>query len=143
MSLEISTETMNSYLQALLNGGDFERYFSDDVAWTTMETGDQVHGREAVRDYILALHTQLFDAHPEVKSVTIGETTAALEADFVGTHTGEFAGIPATGAALRVPYCVVYDLDDSGIAALRAYIPVSQIVAQLQAAHSSAESSTV
>jgi steroid delta-isomerase-like uncharacterized protein len=132
MSRDVTAETINSYLQALLNGGDFGRYFSDDVAWTTMETGDQVHGREAVRDSILALHTQLFDGHLEVRSLTIGDATAALEADFVGTHTGEFAGIPPTGAALRVPYCVVYDIADDGIRALRAYIPVGLMVTQLQ-----------
>ena len=134
MSLDATTKTINSYLQALFNGDDFARYFSDDVAWTTMETGDQVHGRDGVRDYIVALHTQMFDAHPEVKSVTIGDATAALEADFVGTHTGEFAGIPPTGAALRVPYCVVYDLADHSIRALRGYIPVALMVTQLQTA---------
>jgi len=120
MSLDASG-TFHSYLQALLNGGDFGRYFSDDVAWTTMETGDQIHGREAVRDYILALHTQLFDAHPEVKSVTIGDATAVLEADFVGTHTGEFAGIPPTGAALWRSRS-------------SRYIPVGPMVTQLQTA---------
>ena len=28
---------------------------------------------------------------------------AAIEADFAGTHTGEFTGIAATGRAVRVP----------------------------------------
>ena len=134
MSLDASTKLINSYLQTLLNGGDFAQYFSDDVVWTTMETGDQVLGREAVRDYIVALHTQLFDAHPEVRSVTVGHATAALEADFVGTHISEFAGVPATGAALRVPYCVIYDLADDAIRALRGYIPITLMVSQLQAA---------
>jgi steroid delta-isomerase-like uncharacterized protein len=129
---------MDGYLAALLNGGDFGQFFTDDVAWTTMETGDHVRGREAVRDYILALHTQLFDAHPEVRSVAVADGIAALEADFVGTHIAEFAGIPATGSDIRVPYCVAYDLGDAGITALRGYFPVSQIVAQLQAAQSSA-----
>jgi hypothetical protein len=32
------------------------------------------------------------------------------EADFAGTHTGEFLGMAATGRSVRVPYCVVYDL---------------------------------
>jgi predicted ester cyclase len=134
MSVDTSTKTINSYLEALLNGGDFAQFFTDDVAWTTMETGDQVHGREAVHDYIVALHTQLFDARPEVRSVTIGQETAALEADFVGTHIGEFAGIPPTGAELRVPYCVIYDLAEDSIRALRAYIPIGLMISQLQAA---------
>jgi predicted ester cyclase len=57
-----------------------------------------------------------------------------LEADFVGTHTGEFAGIAPTGASLRVPYAVFYDVGDDGIKALRGYMPIRQIVAELQAA---------
>jgi hypothetical protein len=51
----------------------------------------------------------------------------------VGTHTGEFAGIAATSASLRVPYSVFYDVTDAGIAGLRAYMPVRQIVAELEA----------
>jgi predicted ester cyclase len=30
-----------------------------------------------------------------------------LEADLVGTHTGEFLGMAATGKTVQVPYCVV------------------------------------
>jgi predicted ester cyclase len=32
---------------------------------------------------------------------------AAIEADFAGTHVGEFAGIQPTGRMVRVPYSVV------------------------------------
>jgi len=125
---------MNAYLEALLSGGDFGQFLTDQVEWTTMETGDKIQGRESVRDFIVALHKELFDAHPEVKNVAIADGIAALEADFVGTHTGEFAGIAATGASLRVPYCVFYDVTDAGISALRAYMPVRHIVAELEAA---------
>ncbi len=134
MSLEATTGTINSYLDALLNGGDFGQFFTDNVRWTTMETGDEIQGREAVRDFIIALHKELFDARPEVRSVGIADGLAALEADFVGVHTGEFAGIAPTGAAVRVPYCVFYDVDEDGITALRAYMPVRQMVAELEAA---------
>ena len=134
MSLEATTQTINSYLNALLNGGDFGQFFTDNVRWTTMESGDEIQGREAVRDFIVALHRELFDAKPEVRSVGIADGLAALEADFVGVHTGEFAGIAPTGAAVRVPYCVFYDVGEDGITALRAYMPVRQMVAELEAA---------
>ena len=134
MSVEKTTQIMNAYMDALLHGGDFGQYFVDDVHWTTVETGDEVQGREAVRDYIVALHRQLFDAHPEFKKMAISDGLAALEADFVGVHTGEFAGIAPTGASVRSPYCVFYDVGDEGITALRAYMPVRQMVAELQAA---------
>jgi hypothetical protein len=38
--------------------------------------------------------------------------------------------------ALRVPYSVFYDVTDGGITALRAYMPLRQIIAELQAAGS-------
>jgi predicted ester cyclase len=136
MSLDATTRTVNAYLDALLYGGDFGQFFTVQVEWTTMETGEKVQGREAVRDFIVALHSELFDARPEVKSVATADGIAALEADFVGTHTGEFAGIPATGVALRVPYSVFYDVTDDGITALRAYMPLRQMIAELQAAGS-------
>ncbi len=132
MSVRTSTDIMTGYLDALLARRDFATYFSDDVTWTTIETGELIVGRDAVRDYIVAFHTQLFDAAPELRSVTVGETTAALEADFVGTHIGEFAGVAPEGAAVRVPYCVVYDLGETGITALRFYLSMSQLVGQLQ-----------
>ena len=133
VSVEATKRVMDAYLSALLNGGDIGQFFTDDVLWTTMETGDRVEGREAVRDFIITFHTKLFDAHPELKSLAIGDGIVGLEADFVGTHTGEFAGIAPTGASLRIPYAVFYDVGDDGIKALRAYMPIRQMVAELQA----------
>lgn len=64
--------------------------------------GGPVHGREpAVRDDIVALSHAALRRSSQGRSVTIGDVTAALRADFVGTHTGEFRGIPPAGAALR------------------------------------------
>jgi len=69
MSVEATTRIMNGYFEALLGGGDFSQYFTDDVSWTTMETGDQVSGREAVRNLIVTLHTETFDAHPGTQAI--------------------------------------------------------------------------
>jgi steroid delta-isomerase-like uncharacterized protein len=138
MSIEETEHTISSYLEALLNGGDFASHFADDVVWTTMETGEEIRGRDAVRDFIVALHTQLFDAAPELVNVTAADGVAGLEAVFVGKHIAEFAGVPATGTAVRLPYCVFYDVSEGRIAALRAYFPISALVGQLQDAVQSA-----
>lgn len=66
-----------------------------------------------------------------MKNLLTDEGKAAIEADFVGTHTGEFAGIPATGRLVRVPYAVIYDLHGDQISALRIYFPMSQLIDQL------------
>jgi len=131
MSVEATSKTMRSYLDALLARGDFADYFTHDVTWTTVGTGQNVQGREPVRDFLTWMHTHAFDARPKVRTLLVGDGQAALEADFVGTHTGEFLGMPATGKSVQVPYCVVYDLRDDKIAALRAYIPMELFSQQL------------
>src|SRR3954454_15195358 len=98
MSVEETERTIRGYLDALLDGGDFASFFADDVTWTTMETGDQLTGRAAVADFIVALHRRFFDASPELGSVTTADGVAAIEAVFAGTHIAEFGDVPATGA---------------------------------------------
>lgn len=132
MSAEETERTVRAYLEALLNGGDFASFFTEDVLWTTMETGEQVRGRQAVSDFIVALHSVLFDAKPELRSLAFADGLAALEAVFVGRHIAEFAGIPATGIVVRLPYAVCYAVSGGMISELRAYFPVLALIQQLR-----------
>jgi steroid delta-isomerase-like uncharacterized protein len=132
MSVEATAQTMRSYLEVFLGRGDFADYFTDDVTWTTIGTQQTMQGRQPVREFLVWMHTQAFDAHPKIKTLVVGDGQTALEADFVGIHTGEFLGIPATGKSVQVPYCVVYDLRDDKLAALRAYIPMDLFTQQLK-----------
>ena len=133
MSLEATTRIMDGYFEALLGGEDFAQFFTDDVSWTTMETGDQIQGREAVRDFIVAFHTQSFDAHPELNRSGITDGFALVEADFVATHWN-LCRHSSTGAPIRVPYYAAYDVVDEGIQALRGYLPIMLMTQHLQAA---------
>ena len=45
---------------------------------------------------------------------------------------GEFAGVAATGHAVRVPYAIFYDVDGGAITGLRIYMPMDQLVGQLR-----------
>ena len=63
-----------------------------------MLRSQEVQGREPVRDFIIWLHTQVFDASPKVKNLVAGDGQAALEADFVGTHIGEFLACRPVGS---------------------------------------------
>jgi steroid delta-isomerase-like uncharacterized protein len=131
MSLESTRDTLAAYLEALLARGPYGRYLADDVTFTVMGTELEVRGRDAVEQFIRAFHEQAFDAQPELKRTLVGDDLAAVEADFVGTHTGEFLGIPATGRAVHVPYAVVYDFRDGRISALRGYIPMDALLRQI------------
>ena len=132
MTLEATAETMRSYLDALVARGEFADYFTDDVTWIIVGTDQQVQGRDPVRDFLTWMHTQAFDAYPKVNTLVVGDGQTTLEANLVGTHTGEFLGIPATGKSVQVPYCVVYDLRDDKITALRAYIPMDLFAHKLK-----------
>ena len=138
MSMQETEQTIRDYLDALLNGGDFAAFFADDVGWTTMETGEEIRGRQAVKDFIVALHGQWFRASPELRNVTAADGVAAIEAVFAGTHIAEFAGIPATGATVRLPYAVSYDITAREIHSLRAYFPVLALIQQLKDAATTA-----
>jgi predicted ester cyclase len=122
---------MESYIQALGARGSFSEYFSDDVTIEIVGTGQSAHGRSAVEGMIRAFHEQMFDGQPELKTLVVEDTHAALEADFVARHTGEFAGIAPTGREINVPYSVLYDLDGGRITALRIYGLASDLIRAL------------
>jgi steroid delta-isomerase-like uncharacterized protein len=129
----MSTErqVMQDYLDALVKRADFPAYFTDDVVATFEGTDQRADGREAAGQLIRYVHQDAFDARMEPKNLLTDQGKAAIEADFAGTHTGEFAGIPATGRKIRVPYSVIYDLRGDQISALRIYFPMSQLMQQL------------
>jgi steroid delta-isomerase-like uncharacterized protein len=125
--------TFQGYISALLEGGDFAASFSDDVTWTFMESGEEVRGRESVRDLIVNLHAEAFKAVPEMRTLVIGDGVVALEATFNGTHVGDYQGVPSTGRTVSFPYSIFYTVDAERITALRTYWPESALVRELQA----------
>jgi predicted ester cyclase len=131
MSLETTRKTVEAYAGALVEGGDYARFFTDDVVFTIVGVGPEIRGREAVKQTIDQLHTEAFDLQLELRNLVFGDTGAAVEANFIGTHKGEFAGIPATHRRVDVPYSVIYDLDGEKISALRIYMPMHLLFEQL------------
>lgn len=134
MAIQETETALQAYADALLGGGTYETFFADDVVLTVVGAGMETRGPGAAKQAIDALHTEQFDAAPEITNVIVGAGTAALEIDFIGTHTGEFAGIAATGAEVNVPYSVFYELADGKITALRIYALADGLVQQIQAA---------
>src|SRR5438067_6305664 len=113
--------TMEAYVAALIARGAYADFFTDDVSLDVVGSGQTAQGRAAVEGMIRYVHEQAFDARAEIKSLMVDGSRAALEADFVGRHIAEFAGVAGTGRDIRVPYSVHYDLEGSRIKALRIY----------------------
>jgi predicted ester cyclase len=129
--VDTARATATGYLEALVARGNFAEFFSPDVTFQMMWTDQIVRGRDAVEGAIRYFHEQAFDANPELKCLLVDGDHAAVEVDFVGRNIGEFAGKPATGKDVRVPYTVIYDLDGDRIKALRIFLSMDELMRQL------------
>jgi predicted ester cyclase len=131
MTTELTQQAMQAYGTELIKRGPYGQYFTSDVTFTLMGPGQVFRGAAAVEDFIRLLHERAFDAQPELLSMICGDGQASLEAVFRGQHTAEFLGVAATGRSVEVPYSVFYELRGDKISALRAYMPVDVLMAQL------------
>jgi predicted ester cyclase len=131
MSAEQVRETVQKYVEVLLARGEYGRLFDDDIEFALMGTDQQARGAQAAEETIRFLHETAFDAEPEITKLVVGDHSAAAEALFVGTHTGDFLGVSATGKSVRVPYSVFYDVEADKITAVRVYMPMDQLLEQL------------
>lgn len=129
MSAERTREAMTRYWES--NHRDLSM-MAPDVVFTTMATGEQHRGPDGVRRMLEHVYQVAFDARAEFRTKLLGEEQAMVEGEIVGTHIGEFAGVPATGRPVRVPLCVVYDLDDGLIKQARVYLEMPTLLRQLR-----------
>jgi steroid delta-isomerase-like uncharacterized protein len=131
MSIERTREAMTRYLDS---GHTDLSMMADDVVFTNMATGEEHSGVDGVRRMLDYVYHTAFDATAETRSTIYAERQAVFEADFVGTHIGTFAGIPATRRSVRVPLCVVYDVEEGKIRRGRIYLQMPVLLRQLGAA---------
>jgi steroid delta-isomerase-like uncharacterized protein len=128
MSIENTRDVMMRYFNS--QHGDVSM-MAEDVVFTIMATGDQHHGRDNVLGMLNYFYHVAFDATATTRTMLFGEHNAMIEADFVGKHIGEFAGMPATGKDVKVPLCVVYDLENNQIKHGRVYFEMPALMQQL------------
>lgn len=131
VSTDETRQVLNAYLDALVQRGDFGHYLHEEVAMSIMDTGEHIDGRDAVVQAITDWHTVAFDATPRVTRVLVDDGSAAAELLFVGTHTGDFAGIAATGIEVSVPYVAFYGFAEGMISEIRLYGVVDGLLRQL------------
>jgi len=128
MSVESTRQTMQRYFNS--EHGDVSM-MAEDVVFTVMATGQENHGRDGVMGMLTYFYHVAFDAAFTPGVVLFGDSNAMTEGDFVGRHIGEFGGIPATGKDVRVPLCVVYDLENDLIKRGRVYFEMPALLQQL------------
>lgn len=128
MSIESTRETMQSYFNS--EHSDVSM-MADDVVFTVMATGQEHQGHDGVLGMLNYFYHVAFDATAATRTTLFGENSAMIESEFIGKHIGEFAGIQATGKDVRVPLCVVYDLENDKIKYGRIYFEMPALFQQL------------
>ncbi|MEP6742526.1 MAG: ester cyclase [bacterium] len=128
MSVDSTREVVTRYLNSKHSDVSM---LADDVVFTHLATGQEHRGPEAVLQMLNYLYHIAFDADAETKNTIFADGKAVLEADFVGKHIGEFAGIAATNKQVRVPLCVVYDIENDKIKRARVYFEMPVLLQQL------------
>jgi len=105
---------------------------ADEVVFTSMNTREEDRGPEGVSQSLNYIYHVAFDARFELTNLIIEGGIGVAEADFVGEHIGEFAGIPPTNKQVRVPLCVVYEVEDDKIKRARIYFEMPAMLEQLE-----------
>jgi hypothetical protein len=108
MPFEQTRQVMDNYFTAL-GTGNFARFLTGDVTWTTMETGAQVRGSRAVEEAVIGLHARMSDF--ETRQLVVSDDFACIEGSC----------LPSVGPPGRISYCVTYDLRGDLISSMRGY----------------------
>lgn len=106
-------------------------HVAEDAVFTMMPTGEEIKGRDAIARHLHHFYQEALNAKAERTSAIFSENSGVLEAMVVGKHTGEFAGIAATGRDVRVPLSVAYELENDKITRARIYLMVNVLVQQI------------
>jgi hypothetical protein len=128
-----SVDRTRQVLEAYWKNHD-SNYVASDAVFIMMPTGEEIRGRAAIAKHLEEFYQGALTAHAEVVSSLFGENKGLLEAMVVGTHTGTFAGIPATGRTVRVPLSVAYEMENGLIKKARIYLMLNVLLDQIKPA---------
>jgi steroid delta-isomerase-like uncharacterized protein len=98
-------------------------------------TGDVYDGEEEVARYFAETRAAFPDQRNELVAMHHAEDAVIVELDVLGTHLGNFRGLPATGRAFTCRAVAIFVFEGEGIVCERAYFDSATILRQLGIAH--------
>lgn len=125
---------IDEYFEAW-SGTDENRILSYYAETVSLEIpGTLMIGRAAVRDRFVRPFIVGFPGNRHsTRKMIFGKDVVVVEWSFEADHTGPFAGRAATGSAVKLPGCGVYEFDpvNRKIAAGRLYFDVTTLLKQI------------
>src|SRR5437588_2649938 len=129
---QMSVESTQAVITSYFVEHDVTR-LAEDAEFTIMGTGQKFQGREGVQQMLDYFYHMAFEAQAEPTNMVFAPGQAVAEAEFVGKHLAEFAGVPASGKEVRIPMCLVYDLSSDQIVRGRVYFETPAFLQQVGA----------
>lgn len=108
MSVESTREVIESYERG-------EPRIAENAVYVDVATDEVYEGRDAIREWFRHKHGEAFATEFERTDFVVEGNGAVQSGYLVGTHIGEYMGVPATGAQVRIPLAVVYEVADGQI----------------------------
>lgn len=105
MAVESTREVIESYERG-------EPRLAEHAVYVDVSTDEVYEGREAIRAWFRHKHGEVFDTEFERTHVIVEGDRAVQSGYLVGTHIGDYLGVPATGAPVRIPLVVIYEVAD-------------------------------
>ncbi len=121
-----NTEATRAAVMAYAEQHDTTR-LAEQAVFTTMATGQEVRGREQIGQFLQYFYSVAFQAQAEMRHLLVDGDHAVLEGVVVGRQLLEFAGIAPGPGEIRMPICVVYDLENNQIVRARIYLETNAL----------------
>jgi steroid delta-isomerase-like uncharacterized protein len=98
-------------------------------------TGDVYDGQDEVERYFAETRAAFPDQRNELIEMHQAEDAVVVEFDLLGTHLGNFRGLPPTGRAFKCRTLAVFAFEGDRIVCERVYFDAATILRQLGVAH--------
>lgn len=107
---------------------------TSDCVFEDMPTGQKYLGHEGVRTYYNEWWSAFGNTPTGSKRYVPASNCLIVEARFVGTHQGSYAGIAATGRPIDLPVAIFVSFKDGLMCGERFYYDRATLLAQINSA---------
>jgi steroid delta-isomerase-like uncharacterized protein len=90
------------------------QHFAENVSFTDAPRQQEIKGRAAVRDWYASWATACPDGVAGANVVAASDDTVAVEGLYVGTNTGPFGPMAATGRSVKLPWTNILRFGSDG-----------------------------
>lgn len=108
-------------------------YFAEDGVFNFVAFPAPMRGRQEIRAFFENLLASFSDFYTTEARVLATGNIVVEEHSLVGTHDGEWVGIPATGNAVEMPHLDIYEFESGKIKRLTSYLDLLEPLVQVGA----------